>query len=267
MNKSFPGSCQYSRAGILGIWVAAAFPMAFLGWVAEPLISPVVDRTLGMRGITRLLLLTMGLMWQFILAMLIVYHEARSLSLSTIRERLWLNAPRGPKSGRPGYKLWLWVIPFAVLFPVFDFEVTRVPNRLWVSVFPFLAQPPGYSFSAMTSAPEVRAQLVGAWWFFGLFLVSATFNTFLGEELLFRGVLLPRMNAVFGKCDWIVNGILFGAYHMHQPWGIPGGVLTSVFLFALPAKLFRCTWMSIIVHSGQSIFFGIVVLRLVLGSA
>jgi membrane protease YdiL (CAAX protease family) len=239
--------------------------MGFLGWVADPLIAPAVDQTLGMKGITRFLLMTVGLMWQFVLAMMVVYGEAKSLSLSTIKERLWLNVPRAPRSGQRRRILWLWLLPFAVLFPVFDFEVSRIPNRLWVSVLPFLAQPPGYSFSAMTSAPEVRAQLVGAWWFFGLFLVSATFNTILGEEFLFRGVLLPRMNAVFGKWDWVANGILFGAYHVHQPWGIPGGVLTSVFLFALPAKLFRSTWMSIIVHSGQSVFFGIVVLRLVVG--
>jgi uncharacterized protein len=40
---------------------------------------------------------------------------------------------------------------------------------------------------------------VGAWWFFALFVVFAAFNTILGEEFLFRGVLLPRMEGVFGR--------------------------------------------------------------------
>jgi membrane protease YdiL (CAAX protease family) len=110
-------------------------------------------------------------------------------------------------------------------------------------------------------------QLEGAWWFFGLFIVFAVFNTFLGEEFLFRGVLLPKMSGVFGKWDWLANGFLFGAYHLHQPWGIPGGVLVGALLFALPAKYFRSTWMAIVLHSGQSVFFGVLILRLVLGLA
>jgi membrane protease YdiL (CAAX protease family) len=40
--------------------------------------------------------------------------------------------------------------------------------------------------------------------------VLAVFNTVLGEELLFRGLLLPRMNGVFGERDWLANGVLFG---------------------------------------------------------
>ena len=47
------------------------------------------------------------------------------------------------------------------------------------------------------------------------------FNTVLGEELLFRGYLLPRMNGVFGRRDWLANGVLFAAYHLHVPWVIP----------------------------------------------
>jgi len=69
-------------------------------------------------------------------------------------------------------------------------------------------------------APEIRAQWIGNWGFLGLFLRSAVFNTFLGEEFIFRGVLMPKMEGVFGKWDWVANGILFCLYHLHQPWGI-----------------------------------------------
>lgn len=43
----------------------------------------------------------------------------------------------------------------------------------------------------------------------------------LGEELLFRGLLLPRMQGVFGRWDWAGNGVLFALYHVHVPWVIP----------------------------------------------
>jgi membrane protease YdiL (CAAX protease family) len=98
-------------------------------------------------------------------------------------------------------------------------------------------------------------------------VVSALFNTVLGEEFLFRGVLLPKMNGMFGRWDWVANGVLFGIYHLHQPWGILTSIIGGVFLFALPAKRFRSTWMAVIVHSGQSVFFLFLILGLVLGLA
>jgi membrane protease YdiL (CAAX protease family) len=159
------------------------------------------------------------------------------------------------------------LIPLSLLLPAFDLWIILALklNQLWVGLFPFLAEPSQYSFSAFMAAPENRARLVGAWWFFGLFVVLAVFNTFLGEEFLFRGVLLPKMRGVFGNWDWVANGVLFGSYHLHQPWGIPGSILVGALLFALPARYFRSTWMAIVVHSGQSVFFGLLILGLVLG--
>lgn len=70
--------------------------------------------------------------------------------------------------------------------------------RSWTGIFPFVAEPDGYDMAAMFT-PELRAQMVGDWGLLGLLFLLALFNTFLGEELLFRGVLLPRMDGVFGK--------------------------------------------------------------------
>ena len=109
--------------------------------------------------------------------------------------------------------------------------------------------------------------LVGAWWLLGLFVLSAVFNTILGEELLFRGVLLPRMEGAFGKWSWVANGVLFGFYHLHQPWGIAGSVISGVFLYAFVTWRFRSTWMGIIVHSAQSVYFTFLILGVVLGLA
>ena len=100
-----------------------------------------------------------------------------------------------------------------------------------------------------------------------LFVVNAVFNTVLGEELLFRGVLLPKMSGVFGRWDWLANGVLFGLYHLHQPWGMLGSIGTGALLYALPAQRFRSTWMSVIVHSAQSVYFLFLILGLVLGLA
>jgi len=70
-----------------------------------------------------------------------------------------------------------------------------------------------------------------------------------------------------GKWDWVANGVLMGAYHWHQPWGMAMNIVASVFLFALPARLFRSTWMAIIVHALQYLIFIPLILAIVLGLA
>ena len=46
-----------------------------------------------------------------------------------------------------------------------------------------------------------------------------------------------------------------------------GNIGAGAFLYALPAKRFRSTWMSIIVHAAQSVYFLFLILGLVLGLA
>ena len=257
---------QYSLAQILGIWALAAVPMGILGWVVAPALGG--DSTVDPIGAitTRVWALTIGLIWQFVLTMIIVRHEEGDLRWATIRRRLWLNTPRNPKSGEPQPRLWLWIVPGLILSALMGLALAPILESLLVSLFPLLAEPPGFSLSGLESA-DVQAQLVGAWGFMALFVVLAVFNTVLGEEFLFRGVLLPKMNSVFGKWDWVANGVLFGLYHVHQPWGYLRSIIGGVFLLALPAKRFRSTWMAIIIHSGQSVFFLFLILGLVLGLA
>ena len=71
------------------------------------------------------------------------------------------------------------------------------------------------------------------------------------EELFFRGLLLPRMQKVCGRFDWIVNGTIFTAYHLHQPWGMPTTLLTGIFGQAYPAKRFRSILISIVCHTPE----------------
>jgi membrane protease YdiL (CAAX protease family) len=257
---------QYSLAKILGIWALATVPMGVLGWLGFPLMAPdAASDPLGF-GVTRLVLLALGLVWMFVLSMIIVRREEGDLRWATVKRRLRLNVPRDPATGGPRRRLWLWVVPFLVAVAVVEFVLNSPLENAWVSVFPSLAEPSGYSFDAIFGSQEILARLQGAWWFLALFVVQATFNTMLGEEFLFRGVLLPRMEGVFGRGSWVANGVLFGLYHVHQPWGIPNSVLTGL-LYAFPAYRYRSTWMAIILHSAQSVYFAFLVLGVVLGLA
>ena len=257
-------SDQYSLAKILGIWVAVAAPMGLLSYVVTPVLVPELESDPLGAAFTRVGLITVGLIWQFVLSMIIIYREEGNLRWVTIRRRFWLNTPRDPETGEPQRKLWLWLIPFVILLFVV-WSTGPFLDRLWVSVFPFFAPSAGSNFDEILRTPEIVIQLVGNWSFFGLMLVMAVFNTVLGEEFLFRGVLLPKMEGVFGRWDWVANGVLMGAYHWHQPWTIPGAIVASVLCMSLPARRFRSTWMSIITHSMQFVIILPMILAIVLG--
>lgn len=254
---------QYALWQILGIWLAGGAPMWLLGWVAYPAMSASLPAAEA--GLLRFELLTVGLIWEFLLAMIILYREEGNIRLSTISRRFWLNHPVSPKTGKTQKSLWWWIIPLILLVAFLDLALRPLLIQLTGTILPALAEPKGYDMSTMFS-PELRAQWVGAWGLLGLFFAESIFNTFLGEEFLFRGVLLPKMQGMFGKWDWVANGVIFGFYHLHQPWGIPASVLTGL-IYAFSAKHFRSTWFPIILHSGQSVFILFLILGIVLGLA
>ena len=258
---------RYALLHLAGIWAAAALPMAILGWFITPAIAPDIQADPVGAVAVRLGALTLGLIWLFALSLIIVYREEGDLRWSTVRRRLRLNTPRDPRTGELRRRLWLWAIPLVIATVLWQLFVGPRLNQEWIALLPFLAEPPDLALRTALASSAGKAQFVGAWGILALFALNAVFNTVLGEELLFRGVLLPKMNAVFGRWDWLANGVLFGLYHLHQPWGILGSIGTGALLYALPAKHFRSTWMACIVHSAQSVYFLFLMLGLVLGLA
>jgi uncharacterized protein len=242
---------QYSIWQVLGVWALAALPMAALAWLVAPVVA---DRLSGGGSVPMvkalLICLTVGLIWQFVLVAILVAREQRSLRWSTLREALWLRSPRSPRSGRVGGRVWLVLIPLIVAFAAH-------------ALIPSLPSPENRDLGAFLATDAGQSFLSGNWVWFGLMVVMWLFNTVLGEELLFRGLLLPRMNGAFGRGDWVANGVLFAAYHLHVPWAIPVNLLDT-FMVSYPTKRYRSAWIGIAVHSAQSVFFAILVLALVL---
>ncbi len=240
---------QYSRRAILAIWAAAAIPMAVLAWIVAPRWAAASG---GEEPFARSLILwlTIGLIWQFVLVLILVRVEQRSLRWSTLREALWLRSPRSPRTGRTGGRLWLLLIPLVLAFGA-------------EGVLPSPSHPASRDFGRFLESDAGQTFLSGAWGWFGVILVLLVFNTVLGEELLFRGFLLPRMNGAFGRGDWVANGVLFAVYHLHTPWVILSTLLDALIL-SYPTKRYRSAWIGIIVHSVQSVVIALVVLASVL---
>lgn len=228
---------QYSLRQVVAVWALAALPMAVLAWLVTPALAA---RLSGPAAWPQALLacLTMGLVWQGVLVLILLRREIGPLRWDAAKEALWLRAPRSPATGRRGGRLW-WVLVPAVL-------VVGVEQ-----VLPSLPAPAGRDLGIFLRSSEGHDFLSGNWPWFAAIVVMAVFNTILGEELLFRGLLLPRMRGVFGRADWLANGVLFAAYHMHAPWVIPKALLDSLAL-AYPARRYTSAWLAILVHSLQS---------------
>ena len=241
---------QYRLGEILAVWAAAAVPMGVLAWLVAPWLE---DQLEGDEPFAQALLIsiTAGLIWQFVLVLILVRRELGTLRWSRVREALWLRSPRDPKTGRTGGRLWLWALLFMFLLVLWQFV-------------PLITGPSPRDFGEFLGSDRGEDFFRGAWGWFAVVVVFSIFNSVLGEELLFRGLLLPRMRGVFGRRDWIANAVLFALYHLHQPWGMPRSLVNGM-LYAYPTRRFESAWMGIAIHSLNSVFIIIVILVLVLG--
>jgi membrane protease YdiL (CAAX protease family) len=234
----------------LGVWAAAALPMAALAWLVAPALGQAFSGDVPfVRAL--ILCLTAGLIWQFALVVIVVRREQGTLRWPVVKAALWLTPPTSPKTGKRGGKLW-WLVLAGGLLLALEEMVPAIPS------------PVSRDQAAFFDSSQGQAWMSGNWTWFAILIVLFVFNTVLGEELLFRGLMLPRM-ARFGRADWVVNGVLFACYHLHEPWVIPQTILFDTFAVAGLSRRYRSALLGIAVHSIQTVFFILIGLALVLG--
>ncbi len=66
-------------------------------------------------GFLYLILITLGLAWQGVEAFTILKKEVKPFTWENLKNRLWLNEPISPKTGKPSKNLYLLTIPI-ILF-------------------------------------------------------------------------------------------------------------------------------------------------------
>jgi membrane protease YdiL (CAAX protease family) len=100
--------------------------------------------------------------------------------------------------------------------------------------------------------------LQGAWWIPAYYAVVMLVCNIGGEELWWRGYVLPRQELAFGRTAWIVHGISWSIFHLFmQPtlWDTVRMAITGVAL-SFVAQRTKSTWPSIVGHSfGNLPFF------------
>ncbi|MDX6301421.1 MAG: protease family protein [Nocardioidaceae bacterium] len=241
---------QYSLTRILGTWAAATAPMAVLAWGVAPRLA---DALSGPTALSRALILSLlaGMVWQFLLVLVLVRREQGSLRWPVLKEALWLRAPQSPRTGKRGGRLWWVLLPMVLALGAEE-------------ALPTLPTPGARDLGLFLDSHAGQHFLSGNWLWLLILVAMFMFNTVLGEELLFRGLLLPRMRGAFGRWDWAANGVLFALYHLHVPWVIPQTVLVDTFALAYPSRRYRSAVLGILTHSAQSVFFTVLVVGVVL---
>jgi membrane protease YdiL (CAAX protease family) len=247
---------QYSLKKILSIWALSAIPMGVFAFVITP---RVVAITNWPPLITYWIAVNIGLVWQFILSLIILKYDGHTLNWQTVVTRMKYQKPVNPRTGKSGYWLLFWTLPFILLSAIIQSGVISLPD-VDSLMTPMIRHLPKYDLSSLATA-----EYKGAWWILGLYILTSVLNYFFGEEFMYRGILLPKMNGVFGKWDWFFNGILFGFYHLHKPQVILSTALYFGFVFALPSKILQSNWAAVIIHGLEGVLGIAVILGIILG--
>ncbi len=85
------------------------------------------------------------------------------------------------------------------------------------------------------------------YWLFLAWLPYFFFNIF-GEELLWRGYLLPRQVGLLGRSAWLFNAALWALFHVGIGWRIAVVLLPIEFIVPYVVQKRRNTWLGILIH-------------------
>ncbi len=72
----------------------------------------------------------------------------------------------------------------------------------------------------------------------------------LGEEFLWRGVMLPRQEEALGKNAWFFHGIGWGLFHVAFGWQLFLTLLPLIFIQSYVVQRTKNTWVGVIMHGG-----------------
>ena len=84
-------------------------------------------------------------------------------------------------------------------------------------------------------------------WSLLIFSLVVLFFNIIGEELWWRGYLLPRQELTQGKATWIIHGILWTFFHVFKYWELIAILPVSLALSYVVQRR-KKTWLGIIAH-------------------
>lgn len=212
-------------AGDVGVFVAGAA----LQFLVVYGVVPWASRAWRVDSLAAWMLLSVPLIFAPIAVggLLLACSESRPVSW---RDRLRLR--------RPSRRDWLWGVAALVVLGAASGAAFAVCAAVGLPSHPPFAR----GVPALTAD---RAWMVAVW------LVYWPVNM-LGEEFVWRGVILPRMAERVGRWAWLLNAAVWGVFHLAFGPGNLIVLLPTLILVPLIAQLRRNTWLAVLLHAGLS---------------
>ena len=130
---------------------------------------------------------------------------------------------------------WLWSLGAIVVIGAMS---SGVMKGLEIIAGPMDHQPPFMSFEPLTP---------GRYWILLIWVPYWVLNI-MGEEILWRGTMLPRQELAFGKWSWLFHGIGWGVFHIAFGWQLLMTLLPIIFVQSYVVQRRKNTWVGVIIH-------------------
>ncbi len=191
---------------------------------------PFLSRQTGIEPVVFWLLVAgLGLFLPLLLfAIFVLKREGHKLDKNTWRERL--------RFGKMTPADWGWSLAAIIVIGGLSFAIMQLVEAIAGKVD---HQPPFMSFEPLTA---------DRYWILLLWLPYWILNI-MGEEILWRGVILPKQEPVFGKNAWLVNGMMWTVFHIAFGWQLLVTMLPVLFILPYVAQRRKNSWHGVIIHA------------------
>ncbi len=194
-----------------------ALAMIFAHYVAFPYL-----KSTGLPPYESYCLATIPVLACMLLASLIGYHrEGRPWTWAAFSQRFRLEGM--------SKRAWLWTGAAVIAY----LAIAQLVNTLLLLLYK------AFNFTIPTNfvfgAPSPLLALV------------LVFFNIVGEEFWWRGYILPRQEARFGRWAWLVNGTLWAFFHAFRWWSLPGMLIICQIIPFLSQRV-KNNWPAIALH-------------------
>ena len=164
-------------------------------------------------------------------------------------------------------RAWLWTLGVWVVQIAIWFLLQRLSAWLIAQgVVPVPQNLPAFIDPGSDVSGAVYDQAAGGLkgnWAFVLTSLAVLFFNITGEELWWRGYILPRQELAFGKWTWLVHGLLWTGFHAFKWWDLLGLLPLCLGLSYVVCRL-RSNTPGLVMHTLQKADFFLVVVPLFL---
>lgn len=125
-------------------------------------------------------------------------------------------------------RIWLWTVGGTLVFGALALLINPLALKIYEAV--------GFTM------PNLTAGVMTLW-----MNVVVLFFNIAGEELWWRGYILPRQELTHGNITWFIHGILWACFHMFKWWAVPFMLITCL-VIPFVAQRTKNTWPGIVNH-------------------